>query len=132
VIGAIGTSSGTRLGSTVCMILQLGLLLAAACVLVGSVSYLAAHGAEYPRLRVFASQPAGERLAGRIIGGVLEFRSASAIQFGAVCLIAAQVSRVASTLVGSSIKGNRRQMLIVATLLAVLLSAFLSAASGGA
>lgn len=124
-------TSDVRFTSAVCTILQMGLLLAAAFVLVGSIGYLAAHGTEYPRLRQFASEPAGERLAGRIVGGVFELRPASAIQFGALCLILTQIARVAYMLFGTTANGNRRHVLTVAVLLAILVSTFLSAAAGG-
>ena len=71
-------------------------------------------------------------MAGRILGGVFDLRPSSANQFGVLCLILTPIARVAYSLFSSTAEGHRRQMFFLAILLATLISAFLSAAAGGA
>ncbi|MGD1069927.1 MAG: DUF1634 domain-containing protein [Bryobacteraceae bacterium] len=69
-------------------LLQTGVLIAGAVVLLGGILYLLGHGGEVPDYRHFHGVPFG-------LGGLREFRARSVIQLGVVLMIATPVLRVA-------------------------------------
>ena len=104
-----------RLESIVGNLLRVGVVLAAAVVLVGGAWYLAAEGWAQPHYRRFRPEVVGLRsLAG--------MGPAEKVMFiGLLLLVATPVARVAFTLVAFALRGDRAYVAITAAVLAVLL-----------
>lgn len=102
-------------------LLQIGVLVAAAVVIVGAVMMLMHHGRTPVGFRSFttASSPLQE-LSG-IFRGAMALDSASIVQLGLVLLIATPVLRVALTLVAFAIQRDRVYILLTTVVLALLL-----------
>ena len=102
-------------------LLQVGVLVAAAVVLIGGVMLLVQHGNTPIEFRTFstASSPL-EGLIG-IFRGAFALDSRSIVQLGLVLLIATPVMRVALTLVTFALQRDRLYVLITAIVLALLL-----------
>ncbi len=84
-----------RVEVTVSTLLRIGLVSATALVAVGGAIYLARHGAEQPRYRIFRGEPADLRSIAGILGASLRWRGGGLIQLGLVLLMATPVARVA-------------------------------------
>lgn len=76
------------------ILLRVGMLSAAAVILVGGVLYLLHHGRSIPDYRVFHGTPANLRSIGKITNGAIHGNDLSIIQFGILMLVATPVARV--------------------------------------
>jgi len=101
-------------------LLQIGVLLAAAVVMVGAAMLLREHARDLVDFSVFAAEPSGLSTLGGIVRGALSGDSRAITQFGVILLIATPVARVALTLVAFLIQRDRLYVALTALVLAVL------------
>lgn len=103
-------------------LLQVGVLLATALVLAGSVGYLARYGSTHPSYARFVGEPHDlSRVAG-IVRAALEGRAPGLIQLGLLALIATPVLRVAFSLAAFVLQRDRTYVLLTAFVLLLLLA----------
>lgn len=114
----------------VSVVLRTGVLVSACVVLAGGVYYLVRHGSEMADYRTFRGVPGIDRMPGEIVRGAFELRGRSIIQAGILILIATPIARVALSLVGFALEGDRKYVAITAIVLAVLLYSLVSGAAG--
>ncbi len=76
-------------------LLQAGVILAAAVVLLGGILYLTRHGSAPTHYRTFLGEPEELRHIPSILRETVTFRASAIIQFGLLILIATPVARVA-------------------------------------
>lgn len=113
------------------VILRTGVSIAGGVVLLGGIVYLLRHSGQPVNYRHFIGEPAANRQIGGIIAGTLAFQGRSIIQLGVVLLIATPIVRVAFSLVGFVLEGDRAYVAITAIVLAVLIYALISGAIQG-
>jgi uncharacterized membrane protein len=101
-------------------LLQAGVLLAAAVVIVGGVAVLVAHGRSAPAFGEFLGTAPGLRSVLGIVRGALALDAPAIVQLGLVLLIATPVARVALTLVTFALQRDRLYVVITTIVLAVL------------
>jgi len=101
-------------------LLQVGVLVAAAVVMVGAIALLAHGGRATADFREFRPGPDALRSLGGIVRGALAFDPAAVVQLGLVLLIATPVARVALTLVAFALQRDRLYVAITALVLALL------------
>jgi len=102
-------------------LLQVGVLVAAAVVIVGAAMLLAQQGRATADFRVFRGESAEFRSVVAIVRGALALDARAVVQLGLVLLIATPVARVALTLVAFLIQRDRLYVAITAVVLALLL-----------
>jgi uncharacterized membrane protein len=102
-------------------VLIVGVLTAAAIVLVGGAVFLWRHGSEYVNYRVFRKDSRDLRTLEDILNGVKELSGRALIQLGLVFLVALQVIRVLLTGILFSLTRNRVFTLITFVVLGLLL-----------
>ena len=102
-------------------LLQSGVLLASAVVLVGGILYLHAAPAVRPSYRHFASEPGHLRQPLELMGGVGHGDPAAVIQLGVLLLIATPVARVVLAAVAFALERDRLYLAVSLVVLAVLL-----------
>jgi uncharacterized membrane protein len=95
-------------------LLQVGVLVAAAVVLLGGTGYLFRHYGEVPDYRHFHPVPLA-------LDGLLEFRARSVIQLGVLLMIATPVLRVAFCIFAFAIERDWQYTVISAIVLCVLM-----------
>jgi uncharacterized membrane protein len=105
-------------------LLQVGVLLASAVVLIGGVLYLHAQHGSAPNYRSFSSEPAKLRQLRDMGHGLASGDPATIIQLGVLLLIATPVARVAFALVAFAIERDKLYVAVSLTVLAVLLLSF--------
>jgi uncharacterized membrane protein len=105
-------------------LLQVGVLLASAVVLIGGVLYLHAQHGSAPNYRSFSSEPARLRQQGDMGPDLATGDPATIIQFGVLLLIAMPIARVAFALIAFAIERDRLYVAVSLTVLAVLLFSF--------
>jgi uncharacterized membrane protein len=103
-------------------VLQAGVALAAAVVLIGGVAYLAAHGFERYHYRIFRGEPADLRTLGGIIGAALALDSRAVIQLGVLLLLATPVARVALSVFAFARQRDLTYVLVTSIVLVLLLA----------
>jgi uncharacterized membrane protein len=113
----------------VSVLLRTGVLIAGAVVFTGGIYYLIRHGNEPIRVTNFVGQPSIDRHALEIIQGAFSRRARSIIQLGILLLIATPIARVALSLVGFAIEGDRKYVIITAIVFAVLLYSLITGAT---
>lgn len=102
-------------------LLQIGVLVASAVVVVGGAMLLLQHGGEHTRLDVFRGDSSRWRSVSAVFRGLLAGEPRAIIQFGIVTLIATPVARVALTLGAFALQRDRLYVALTALVLAVLL-----------
>ena len=102
-------------------LLQIGVLIAAAVVLVGGVMLLVQHGGTPVEFRTFSTATSPLRSLVGIVRGAFALDSQSIVQLGLVLLIATPVMRVGLTLVTFGLQRDRLYVLITGVVLALLL-----------
>jgi uncharacterized membrane protein len=112
----------------VSVVLRTGVLIAAAVVLAGGIYFLLRHGGEPVNFQKFVAQPSIDRHAHQILEGAFSGRARSIIQLGILLLIATPITRVAVSLVGFALEGDRRYVVITAMVLCVLLYSLITGA----
>lgn len=103
-------------------LLQVGVLLSAAVVLVGGVRYLVKYGATRSQYGSFIGEPADLSHVGGIVRAALQLRGRGLIQLGLVLLIATPVARVGASLVAFLLQRDRIYIVVTAVVLLVLLA----------
>lgn len=120
------THDGSRLSDdaveqVVGRLLQIGVLIAAAVVLVGGVLLLRQHGGVPAAFSVFRGEPAALRSIGGIIRAAPSLDSTAIVQLGLLLLILTPIVRVAFTLVAFALQGDRTFVVVTAIVLVLLL-----------
>jgi uncharacterized membrane protein len=108
-------------------LLQVGVLLASAVVLIGGVLYLHARHGSVPDYRSFSSEPANLRQLSDMGHGIATGDPATIIQLGILLLIATPVARVAFALLAFAIERDKLYVAVSLTVLLVLLLSFFHA-----
>jgi uncharacterized membrane protein len=103
-------------------LLQAGVVVAAALVLVGAVRYLAIHGGQAPPGSLFTGEPVGLRTLDGILRGARSFGGRAVIMVGLLVLIATPVLRVAASLVAFLHQRDWTYTAMTAFVLALLLA----------
>ncbi len=101
-------------------LLQLGVLLASGCVLVGGILYLRAHGGAVRSYHVFTSEPVELRHLTRLLKGIGAGQPEAIIQLGVLLLIATPVARVVFAGFAFALERDRLYVAISGVILAVL------------
>jgi uncharacterized membrane protein len=102
-------------------LLQWGVLLAAAVVLIGGVLLLVQHGGASVTFSAFHGEPDGLRSVAGILRGAVAMQSEAIVQLGLLLLIATPVARVAFTLVAFVLQRDRTYVIVTTIVLALLL-----------
>jgi uncharacterized membrane protein len=105
-------------------LLQVGVLLASAVVLVGGVLYVRAEHGVVSSYRFFSGEPARLRQLKDMGHGIAAGDPATIIQLGVLLLIATPVARVGFALVAFAIERDKLYIAVSLTVLAVLLFSF--------
>jgi uncharacterized membrane protein len=84
-----------RMDRVIGRLLQVGVAIAAAAVLIGGVLYLRRHGGEVFELQAFQGEPAELRRPSAILWAAIDGRASALIELGFLLLIATPVARVA-------------------------------------
>jgi uncharacterized membrane protein len=117
----VGRWSDHEVEQLIGRLLQGGVLVAAAVVLIGAVMMLAQHGGTPVEFHTFSTTASPlQELAG-IFRGALALDSMAIVQLGLVLLIATPVMRVALTLVAFLAQRDRLYVLLSGIVLALLL-----------
>ncbi len=102
-------------------LLQGGVLLASAVVLVGGVLYLTSNAGHHASYRVFSSEPADLLHPGQLAHLIAQGNAAALIQAGILLLIATPVARVVFAVVGFALERDRLYVMVSLAVLAVLM-----------
>jgi uncharacterized membrane protein len=115
------TFSDRQLQNLIGNILRIGVILAAAVVVIGAVLYIVRHGREAPHYGVFNGEPGSLRTLNGIVSDAAAGSARGIIQLGLVLLIATPVARVAFSLFGFVRERDYRYAAISLFVMAVLL-----------
>lgn len=102
-------------------LLQFGVLLAAAVVLIGAGLLLARHGATPADYSVFRSEPTELRSVAAIVRSAIAMNAPAIVQLGLVLLIATPIARVGFTLVAFILQRDRTYVWITTLVMVLLL-----------
>lgn len=109
-------------------LLQVGVLLASAVVLVGGFLYVREHMWDVVNYRSFASEPASLRSVSGLFRLLMEGDPVALIQVGVILLIATPIARVVFAVVGFALERDRFYVAVSLTVLAVLMASLLYSA----
>jgi uncharacterized membrane protein len=112
-------------------VLQMGVIVAAAVVLIGAIAYLTAHGFEHPSYRVFRGEPTDLRTLDGIARDALALDSRGIVQLGVLLLLATPVARVMLSLIAFGRQRDRTYMLVTSLVLLLLLASLSAGLFGG-
>ncbi len=116
-----------RLEGIIGQLLQAGVLLAAAVVMAGGVSYLVQHHSTHVNYRTFVASSQSVCTFSGIVRSAAHLDSAGLIQFGLLLLIATPVARVAIALVGFALERDRLYTVVSLIVLMILVLSLLRA-----
>ncbi len=102
-------------------LLQLGVLLAAAVVLIGAIALLVQHGRDIAGFQIFRGETAALTSIKGIIAAAFNGESRGVVQLGLLLLIMTPIARVALTLVAFVIQRDRLYIVTTAIVLILLL-----------
>ncbi len=102
-------------------LLQAGVILASAVVVLGGIIYLARHGLSAPQYHIFRGEPAGLRKLSGIMRETLTLQGRAIIQLGLLLLIATPIARVALSVAAFAIQRDRLYVVVTLIVLAILL-----------
>ena len=119
--GIEGRWSDHRVEQIVGRLLQIGVLVAAAVVVVGGIALLASSGHTTANFSQFRPEASALDSVGGVIRGALALDARAVVQLGLVLLIATPVARVALTLVAFVLQRDRMYVAITTLVLALLL-----------
>ena len=105
-------------------LLRVGVLLAAAVVLVGAAILLAREAGSPTDYATFRPERPELRSLTGILGAALTLDGRAIVQLGLVLLIATPVARVALTLVAFIVQRDRQYVVLTASVLALLIYSF--------
>lgn len=117
-----------RLEILIGSLLRIGVLSAAALVLLGGGAYLAHHGVQPVSYETFVPGPQSERTLGGIVGSAARLDSEGLIQLGLLLLVATPIARVAFAAVGFALERDRLYTAVSLVVLAILVFSLLHAA----
>jgi uncharacterized membrane protein len=106
-------------------LLQIGVLLASAVVLIGGFLYVRAHSGSTADYRTFAGEPANLRNVRGLFRLLMTGDPAAVIQLGVILLIATPIARVVFAVVGFALERDRLYVAVSLTVLAVLMASLL-------
>ena len=109
-------------------LLRIGVVLAAAIVLIAGIRLIALHGGVPPDYKVFRGEPASVRSLTDILGGAANGDARSQAQFGVLLLIATPVARVAFAFFAFAARRDWPYVAITCIILTILIYSL--AASG--
>lgn len=109
-------------------LLQAGVLLASAVVLVGGVLYVRGHLGGAVNYRSFAGEPAALRSGRGLLRLLMTGDPAALIQLGVLLLIATPVARVVFAVVGFALERDRLYVAVSVAVLAILAASLLYSA----
>ena len=113
-------------------LLRVGVLVAAAVVLLGGILYLARFSGRAPAYKIFQGEPADLRSVPGIVRDVLALSRRGMIQFGLLLLIATPVARVMFSVLAFAWQRDFTYVVVTLIVLAVLLYSLTGAyLSGG-
>ncbi len=115
-----GTWNDDRLERIIGALLQAGVVLSGALVVVGGIIYLVRHGSELPHYRTFAGEPSDLRTISGIVANALSIHGRGIIQLGLLFLIATPVVRVAFSAVAFALERDWLYVTVTSMVLAVL------------
>jgi uncharacterized membrane protein len=121
VTAGTGTERDRATEQLIGRLLQIGVLISAAVVLLGGVLLLIQYGSTPAAFDAFRSEPDSLRTLAGIVRGALAFDARAIVQLGLLLLIATPVARVALALVAFAIQKDRMYVAITALVLALLL-----------
>jgi len=102
-------------------LLQVGVLLASAVVLVGGILYVRQHSVAPVDYRTFSTEPASLRHSSQLLRLVATGDAAAIVQLGVLLLIATPIARVVFAVIGFAVERDRLYVAISLVVLAVLL-----------
>jgi uncharacterized membrane protein len=102
-------------------LLQTGVIVASAVVILGGGVYLFHHGLSAPQYHVFMGEPTDLRTLSGIVRDVLALRGRGIIQLGLLLLIATPIARVAFSVVAFALERDRLYVVVTLIVLAILL-----------
>ena len=102
-------------------LLRVGVVVATVVAVIGGVLFLAKHGLEPARGRVFQGEPPELRSVGAILRGALALRPDAVVQLGLLLLVATPVARVAMSLVAFILQRDRVYIVVTSIVLALLI-----------
>jgi uncharacterized membrane protein len=111
-------------------LLRSGVLFSAAVVLSGASVYLFHHGHEPADYRIFRGEPSEFRTIAGVIHSAVHGRGRGLIQLGLLLLIATPIARVAFSVVGFGIEGDRMYVVFTLIVLAILLYSLIGSGVG--
>jgi uncharacterized membrane protein len=117
-----------RLEGIIGQLLRAGVLLAAAIVAAGGVTYLVQDHASQVNYRIFSPGGQSFRTVPGIVQSAAHFDSSGLIQFGLLLLIATPVARVAMALVGFALERDRLYTAVSLIVLLILVFSLIRAA----
>lgn len=106
-------------------LLQAGVILASAVVVIGGSIYLFHHGLSAPQYHVFMGEPTDLRSLKGIVRDALSLQGRGIIQLGLLLLIATPVARVAFSVGAFSLQRDRMYVVVTLIVLAILLSSLI-------
>lgn len=107
-------------------LLQAGVLLASAVVLLGGILYVRAHAGAPMSYRTFTSEPAELRHPAWVFHLIATGDGAAIVQLGLLLLIATPIARVVFAVVGFAIERDRLYVGVSLVVLAVLMISLFS------
>ena len=110
-----------RVEGVISMLLRIGVVSAAAIVLLGGVLYLFQYGMAVPHYEVFQGEPLHLRTVSGIIATALRFESSGIIQLGLLLLILTPVARVVFSVAAFGLQRDRLYVSVTIIVLVVLL-----------
>ena len=110
-----------RMENTIAHLLRAGVLVSAFVVIAGAVLYLGAHPRAHVSYRSFAGLPEQLRTVHGIVGSAFSGQARGLMQLGLLLLIATPVARVAFSVFGFAVEGDRMYVVFTLIVLAVLL-----------
>jgi uncharacterized membrane protein len=110
-------------------LLSAGVFLSASIVLSGGFIYLTHFGKSKADYAVFRGEPDNLKSAQAILRYALEFHGRGIIQLGLLLLIATPVARVAFSIFGFALQGDRMYVIFTLTVLLILLYSLFGSAA---
>ena len=102
-------------------LLQTGVLLASAVVLIGGFLYLHAHAGTTTDYSIFAGEPSSLRHPAELLRLLMTGDPAAIVQLGVLLLIATPIARVVFAAIGFAVERDRLYVAISLVVLAVLI-----------
>ena len=110
----------SQIDTTIGTLLRIGVIVATATILIGSIFYLARHGAAQPDYRIFHGEPADLRNLSGVVQDALSFSGRGFIQLGLLFLIATPLARVVFSVAAFTLQRDPTYVIITLIVLAVL------------